>query len=215
MKKIVLASAAMGGAALVAFGAAGTFASFTDSASSATSDAQAGTLFLVPSQANQEATAQAATVDDLAPGQEATYAFYVQNGGTLTGDLVGTFQLTSDAENDCLPVEGRKGDPSCTGANDGKGELGTYTAVRATYGAVASAADCTTGTTGLAQTFGYGTYTLASLDNQSGIAARVPAKQGFCAVVTIKVDPDGTGGNLLQSDSAAFSIDYTLAQATS
>lgn len=209
MKKIVLASAAMGGAALVAFGASGTFAAFSDQASSGTEAAGAGTLYLSPGQTERQ-SAEGVVVEGLAPGDEVTYAFYVNNDGSLAGDLTGTFRLTGDTEGGCLPVEGRAGDPSCTN-QDNDGELPENTNVRATYGPVESAEDCTPTTTGLANTFGYTDgYTLASLNGVSGATARVPGGEGFCAVVTIQVDEDAT--NVVQSDQATFKIDYRIDQ---
>src|SRR5688572_7869922 len=77
MKKIALASAAMGGAALIAFGASGTFASFTDQATVTSSAVSAGSLEI---SATESATASIGG-EDMAPGAKATRTFKLTNSG--------------------------------------------------------------------------------------------------------------------------------------
>ena len=77
MKKIIIASAAMGGAALIAFGTSGTFASYQDT-SQVKSSLAAGSIVLNVAGAQENANLN---VTGLKPGTTTPlhYAYWIQN----------------------------------------------------------------------------------------------------------------------------------------
>ncbi|GHE07961.1 TasA family protein [Klenkia taihuensis] len=206
MKKIVLASAAMGGAALVAFGASGTFAAFSDQDSSDVSGAQAGTLYL---QRDGNVVSDEAVIENLAPGDTVDYQFYVENAGNLPGTVTATFRILSDLENGCVPAEQRNGanDTSCDDTQPGAGELVDQLTGSAIYGP-ATREECED--RDVPSSFSPPTF--AQFDGAVARDQAVPAGEGFCAVVTVTL-PDRADNNLVQSDSVSFGIDYRLDQA--
>ncbi|MGY1642586.1 hypothetical protein ACI782_15875 [Geodermatophilus sp. SYSU D00703] len=93
MKKIAIAAAAMGGTALIAFGASGTFAALTDTETGARATAGAGTLDLT---VGGGVAASSANALSLNPGQSVTLPYWVENSGTVPGKLLGGLQVTNE-----------------------------------------------------------------------------------------------------------------------
>ncbi|MFW3172004.1 TasA family protein [Geodermatophilus sp. CPCC 206100] len=220
MKKIALAAAAMGGTALIAFGASGTFAAFT--AQTATgSTAGAGTL-LVGAEGTASTTA---TVDDMVPGETQVLPFFVQNTGTgINGLLTGSIGKVDNLEGDCLQPEKDAGDDCGTGK--GVGEFGEAVNVKIGYAAAADAAACTettVPTTGLS-TLPTGKVTLFPFSvTRDGLLRNaafptfaqptvVSKDQGACVLVSIQLPTGAT--NVVQGDQATFEIKVNLAQDT-
>jgi len=207
VKKIVLASAAMGGAALVAFGASGTFAAFSDQTASDIATAGAGALFLSPDGTVQTTTASSAT--NLAPGDTTVYRFYVQNDGSLSGKLTNTFKLLTDLENGCTPAEQRGAsiDGDCTDA-PGSGDLAEVATITASYGPVANRDACTDDAILANQ---YGPFSPAVLNNQSAPVVELAPGAGYCTVLRLTI-PEAPSNNIVQTDSTSFQLAYRLDQ---
>jgi predicted ribosomally synthesized peptide with SipW-like signal peptide len=208
VKKLVIASVAMGGAALIAFGASGTFANFTDS-SSVGNTAGAGSIVLNAGSESATAAAQATT---LQPGGTAQYAYFVENAGTLPGMI--SAQLTiADKENGCVGPEGTNGtdgiDRTC-GAD--QGEFSMFAQVQAFSTGAKTAEACTISDAkrkSLSPVMGLQEAAkLAKLVNTA-----VPAKTGGCVVLDVTL-PDNPNINLAQSDQATLTANFTLAQVT-
>ncbi|MBN1093134.1 hypothetical protein JKP75_11575 [Blastococcus sp. TML/M2B] len=126
MKKIALASAAMGGVALIAFGASGTFAAFSSTQTVAGQKAGAETFELTVG------GGVVGTGDEhmsLAPGGSARYAYEIKNASALPGKLSATVSV-QDAENTRSDAEKAAGD-----TNDGTGEFSTFARVQPSYDA--------------------------------------------------------------------------------
>jgi hypothetical protein len=81
VKKIALAATAMGGTALIAFGASGTFAAFSDSTTQDVSAVAAGSV--VVNSWDKTTAGMAST--PLVPGQSVVRSYYVRNGGNIAG----------------------------------------------------------------------------------------------------------------------------------
>ncbi|MGY1663360.1 TasA family protein [Geodermatophilus sp. SYSU D00705] len=210
MKKIALAAAAMGGTALIAFGASGTFAAFTDAEQTKTSSG-AGTLDLT---LNSGAVVGAPKPLALAPGESTTQAFWVNNAGTVAGALTAALTINQDAERGCqepetTAVTGFTPDNTCDEWWSG-GEFSKYAQVQFLDSEANTAADCATSTTG-AESWGRAV-TLKD-------AAVAPAPIGDLAggagnCIVLKVTLPGNVGNDVQSDTAEIGFAATLAQPT-
>ncbi|SCX57203.1 SipW-cognate class signal peptide [Klenkia marina] len=208
MKKIVLASAAMGGAALVAFGAAGTFAAFSDQDQFQSQVAEAGTLFL-----ELDDTVQTSGFDatNLAPGQSVTYTSYLENGGSLPGTLRASYDLTNNDETGCNRAEAAV-DTTCGTAGVGFGELAKATQMTVYYGPVADAATCDAGARpgGVA-----GPFNVADLNGNTIYADQPVAEgQGICTVYVLNIPLTNENQNQIQSDNLVFRGIFVLNQAT-
>lgn len=208
MKKIVLASAAMGGAALVAFGAAGTFAAYSDRQDVVSQEASAGTL-LVEVGGNVSAPAQA---QDLAPGETAVFSYFVENAGTgVTGHLGGSIVDVVDYEDGCTDPERRAFDPCSNGPDAGElsGQLqANYYFIPTAYTADQCAAITQAPTSG-------GVFLGTLKDNPSSPAGpgSTELKPGdkACFVLGLTL-PDRPDNNLVQSDNVSFSVRFDLVQ---
>jgi predicted ribosomally synthesized peptide with SipW-like signal peptide len=204
LKKIALASAAMGGAALLAFGASGTFAAFQDTAS-LTNEAGAGTLVL--DARNPSVTAPVDALS-LKPGEKARFAYYVQNDGDLAGTVDADFLNVVNNENECVGPETDPGVDADCGATEGE-----FTTAATVAGYlipnVTGASQCT-----IAAADGRtanSTMTFAQADAFNALKnVPVAAGQATCVVLEVAL---GNAGNDVQSDSASFDVRLTLKQA--
>jgi predicted ribosomally synthesized peptide with SipW-like signal peptide len=203
LKKIALASAAMGGVALIAFGASGTFASFTDT-EAVTGSAGAGTMDLTVT-SGPVATATAAMA--LNPGQSTTQSYWVNNAGTVAGTLSADLSIVSDDENLCTEPESESGDQGCGWASGG--EFSRFATVQ--FFAVPSAKDadaCKAATPG-------GAIAPAVTLATAAAAGQVNVFQidgGAGACVLVEVALPGNVTNVVQGDTAQFKADLTLKQ---
>lgn len=203
MKKLVLASTALGGAALVVFGASGTFAAFSDSSVQQTPTAEAGTLFV---EGSEVVESSAFDTGNLAPGQSVTYVSTLTNGGTVDGQLTGVFELALDRENGCTPAEAPV-DSSC-GTADSDGEIAEKSVLDVYYGTLADGATCEEASRpGASLTF------VPRAVNGSPMFQRLPlaAGESFCAVYVLTIPQEV--GNEIQSDDLSFRAKYYLDQA--
>ncbi|WP_029431788.1 TasA family protein [Blastococcus sp. URHD0036] len=201
MKKIAIASAAMGGAALIAFGASGTFAEFTDEAVSSSS-AGAGTLVVTTT---EDADTLVQSIQ-LAPGEKQRLAFPVQNGGTVDGLLTATGTVT-EAEEMCESSD-ELVDGTCP---DGPGQFAATADVDVYLIDGVAAEDCgdDTDVTGQAnRTAGLKMTALNSSIPEHPLAAG----DSTCIIVDVSLAPEV--GNAVQGDSAALSVNLTLEQDT-
>lgn len=213
MKKIAIASAAMGGAALLAFGASGTFAAFSDSEQQ-TAAAGAGELVL---RTVGQAATPAAEATNLQPGRSATYAYFLRNGGTLDGALTATTSVT-DAENGCSSdsereaeqaVRGVAGAPSdgrC-GAADSKGEFSAAAIMSYAIGNAEFSRQCTADTA-VREELEAGS--MRALAGRTVPIADVAAQTGVCVLVEVAL-PAGVG-NEVQGDTADFAVEFVIEQ---
>ncbi|QNG35394.1 hypothetical protein F1C76_01120 [Geodermatophilaceae bacterium NBWT11] len=206
VKKIVLASAAMGGAALVAFGASGTFAAFSDQESSVLPEASAGTLYL--NAAGQSASSDG-DVSQIVPTQTVTFATPVQNAGNLDGILKGTLVLQGNEENSCVGPE-IGADTSCAGT--GAGELAGQLQATSGYRVLAAGETCDEDTPTIDTTF---RGTLLQLVSAGSGLAPIAAGTTVCSVITVTLPELGATNNLVQSDSIQLRFDFELTQDTS
>jgi predicted ribosomally synthesized peptide with SipW-like signal peptide len=204
MKKIALASAAMGGVALFAFGASGTFASFTDS-EVATATAKAGSMDLKVGGAT---ATSGASLDGLNPGDSTTVSYWINNAGTVAGDLSAKLTVT-DAENGCTDPESKTSGENCSQWTTG-GELSQFATVQFLDATAADDEACKKATNGAA-VLGMQPVVLKDAVVASQIPVGALAKnEGNCVVLKITV-PD-TAGNIVQGDTADVKMDITLAQ---
>jgi hypothetical protein len=199
MKKIVIGAAAMGGAALIAFGASGTFAALSDT-STETLSAGAGTL-TVGVDHPASAPAQAG---NLAPGGRVVVPFFVKNNGNnVTGKVgVGLTNLKNQ-ENSCSSVSERAAENGACDRSDDAGEFSSF----ATYRVAASAASqyqCNATATPLA----WVPFTLASGMVPSASPITLAPSEGQCVLVEITLP--NTADNKVQGDSMAFDAVVTL-----
>ena len=205
MKKIALASAAMGGAALLAFGASGTFAAFQDT-EQATAFAGAGTLDLT---VKGGSVAPPVISMALNPGQSTAHAYWLTNAGSLAGVLDVTTAILENAENGCTVPEAVL-DKTCTlGASDGDFS-GLATAQFLINKAVDEAA-CRVATTGA----GIVGLPARTLDEWAANPARlVRMNPGTSTCMVVQVTLPAAVGNVVQGDTAKFRTDLTLTQFT-
>ncbi|MGY1688046.1 TasA family protein [Geodermatophilus sp. SYSU D00867] len=202
MKKIALAAAAMGGAALVAFGAGGTFAAFQDS-EQATSAAGAGTLDLVLDAAPTQTAPKPLALN---PGQSTTQAFWIANTGSLPGMLSADAVVQQNAENDCTEPE-RQVDGSC-GTTTG-GEFTSLAQATLLYNAAGTAEACKAATTGTPIA---PSRSIDSWVADPAVVTEVAAGAKACVLVQVTLPP--TAGNVVQGDTAEYRIDFSLVQKT-
>jgi predicted ribosomally synthesized peptide with SipW-like signal peptide len=202
MKKIALASAAMGGVALFAFGASGTFASFTDT-EAVTGSAGAGSLDLTVG-SGPVATATAAMA--LTPGQSTTQSYWVNNAGTVAGTLSADLSIVSDAENNCTDPENESGDTTCGWGTNG--EFSKFATVQFETASATTADACKTATFGTAVAPAVALKTAAD----AGPANVFPINGGTGKCVVFKLTLPETASNVVQGDTAQFKADLTLTQ---
>ena len=204
MKKIALASAAMGGVALIAFGASGTFASFTDT-EAVTASAGAGTLDLTVG-SGPVATATAAMA--LTPGHSTTQSYWVNNAGTVAGTLSADLSIVADDENLCAEPETESGDTSCGWATGG--EFSRFATVQffQPAAATADAAACESAKPGTAIAPAV-TLAAAAAAGQANVF-QLGGGTGACVVVQVALPANVT--NVVQGDTARFKADLTLQQ---
>jgi predicted ribosomally synthesized peptide with SipW-like signal peptide len=206
MKKIALASAAMGGAALLAFGASGTFAAFQDT-EQGTASASAGTMDLAVG--NGQVTGTIPSLG-LNPGQKTTVSYWITNTGTTAGDLAADLTVT-DEERGCQEPEKEAGDTTCDWATNG--EFSRFATVQFLDAAADTPAKCATATTGEAvlglPALGLGFAAGAADDIHVGSLA---AGAGNCYVVAIELPRTAT--NVVQGDVSGIKVDVTLTQVT-
>jgi Camelysin metallo-endopeptidase len=204
MKKIALASAAMGGAALIAFGASGTFAAFSDSETTSAA-AGAATLDLRAGVTNAPSGEVAL---NMAPGDKTLYfPLYVHNAGDLDGFLGGTFTF-QDLENGCSGDEVDV-DETCGAAGD-DGEFAENVMVGATVTLNGTAANCTAkpGSDELAAptrlpALGSGSFEIPSV---------LPLPKNLSACVVVSVELPKEAGNEVQGDSSSLTASLKLDQ---
>ncbi|MGY1616823.1 hypothetical protein ACI797_08760 [Geodermatophilus sp. SYSU D00691] len=203
MKKIVLAATAMGGAALVAFGASGTFAAFNAEETLST-EVGSGQFTLNTGQSTT------ANVDpaDLNPGQSVDLAYFVANNkdSDFNGVLKASFGNLKSWEHGCLDPESDAGDTTC--GNDGHGEFQNFATVRGSMTSAASAAECTALAS---QSYALGTVSTLANWNAAFPATTLAPGAGTCIVLQISL-PDDSTNNLVQGDTASFDVTFRLDQ---
>lgn len=205
MKKIAIGAAAMGGAALIAFGASGTFASFNDVQSVTDQSAGAGSLTLT---AGRTVEAAAANLDGLQPGKSVDLKYFVVNDATsdVNGTISGGLTNLVDLENGCNTSEVDKpgADTDC-GWNEGEfSGVATVTGSMTVGGTEASCAF----NPSASQAQG----TLASFATKKlSVPGVVTPGQGVCFV--LRVELPSSASNAVQTDSATFGIDFRMDQA--
>jgi hypothetical protein len=210
VKKIAIASAAMGGAALIAFGASGTFAAFSDSEELA-GEAGAATLDL---RVGTPSSPERAVALNMAPGDDTLYfPYFVKNAGDLDGLLGGEIELT-DFENGCSGGEGKnRVDPTCD-AGDDQGEFSSTALFGVTYAEnVARARDCDADVATdvlISPTSVPANLPVRSLEMEPF----VPVEAGYGICVVISVELPELAGNVVQGDSAELSVRLDLDQDT-
>jgi hypothetical protein len=199
MKKIALASAAMGGAALIAFGASGTFASFSDTATLSGQTAGADTFELAVG-GGVVSTDQAEL--SLAPGESARYAYSIKNDSTLPGLLTATVNV-QDVENGRNDPEKAAGD-----TNDGTGEFSTFARVQAAYDAGCNGTPDTKLSSAPVAIAALSETVSAGFKNWTFTAGTT-----HCVILDVSL-PDNEKINQVQGDDMIFSLGFTLTQDT-
>jgi hypothetical protein len=204
MKKIVIGAAAMGGAALIAFGASGTFAALSDT-STETLSAGAGTL-TVGVDHPASAPAQAG---NLAPGDNVVVPFFVKNNGNnVTGKVGVALSAVKDQENSCSSVSERTAEGAAAGNCDAAGDPGEFSKF-ATYRVAASAASqyqCNADAT--PNQLGWVPFASATELKPSASPITLTPGAGQCVLVEITLSKDAD--NTVQGDSMAFDAVVTL-----
>lgn len=204
MKKIALAAAAMGGTALIAFGASGTFAAFSDTEQFETS-AGAGTLDLVLEKGAVQGAAKPLALN---PGQATTQAFWISNAGNLAGKITAEAVVLENAENGCTEPEALV-DGTCD-AGKINGDFTKFATAEVLMNAAAkNATDCAAATTGTSIP-GFPVRTIDAWVAQPGEVGPMPANAKACIVVKIALP--GTADNSVQGDTAKFRVDFALQQ---
>lgn len=203
MKKIVLISAAMGGAALVAFGASGTFAELTDTSTN-TVNAGASTLSVW---VGHDASV-AAHAGNLAPGESVVLPYYVKNAGStnVTANLGVALKNVVNHENKCSSTSELSADPTCNGDDQNTGNFGEFAEYQV---GLSSASEATCASATDANLFGFKPLTdLAITPAQSGISLK--ADEGRCVVLKVSLPKNAT--DAVQGDSESFDAVVTLQQ---
>ncbi|MGY1744887.1 TasA family protein [Blastococcus sp. SYSU D00695] len=208
MKKIAIASAAMGGAALIAFGASGTFASFTDTENRA-GNAGAGTMDLTLG------GSESATITGLGlnPGDTATYGYWVNNAGTTNATLLADLTILGDEDRNCSeaerePIQGvYAGDATCDWGTNG--EFSATAQVQFFENTTATEATCATQTGGTA--IGPATTLKQSAAANAQALGAVGKDSGRCIV--LRVSLPGNATNAVMGDVTTFTFTATLNQA--
>ncbi|MGY1739403.1 MULTISPECIES: TasA family protein [unclassified Blastococcus] len=209
MKKIAIASAAMGGAALIAFGASGTFAAFSDTDTVNNTAATAGSLVI-------DATGTTTTAmagQRLVPGQSVERTFLVENDGQgVAGYPSAKVTKITNTEDGCTSTsEGQADD--CT--NPSAGDLAAQTLVAYKQYAVSP-----NGTCGPAPTTGYVPLGILSQIQNVSAASPAPLAAGQKTCVAFQLTlVDNYGGttfnnNLAQGDSFSVDIEFGITQVT-
>jgi hypothetical protein len=205
VKKLIIVSAAMGGAALIAFGASGTFAAFNDTGN-ITSAAGAGTLVLT---ADAPDVTAPSTALHLQPGESASFAYFVKNAGDMDGFLGASVTVT-DQENGCSGSE-VSADAGCVSPAD-TGEFSKTATIKASYINSNKKSDCTTvNPAAHALPVPEGT-TLSQANVGTLVPAIVPVDhgQGGCVVLTVALPLSAT--NAVQGDKAQLTKTIDLEQ---
>lgn len=203
MKKIALASAAMGGVALIAFGASGTFASFQD-VETGTATASAGSMNLAIGEGQRTGTIPALGLN---PGQSTTVAYWITNTGTTAGTLTADLSAT-DEERGCQEPEKEAGDTTtCDWATGG--EFSQFATVQFLDAAADTPETCAVATTGTVLSPAVRLRDAATAPAQ--LVGSLGANSGNCYVVAIGL-PVGAS-NLVQGDVSEIKVDVTLKQA--
>jgi hypothetical protein len=201
LKKIALVSAAMGGAALIAFGASGTFASFSDSQQLKTSAVSAGSLKI----SAEEAASTTVQGTNMAPGSTAVRVFKLTNSGAGV-TATPTVQVLSIAnmEDGCTSSSEEKSGDDCTNAS--AGDLASQLTMG--YSAYAPNGDgtCPTPTTGFTNLGPLAT--TAPLGNS---AITLGGGKSLCAAFQLTFAP-GANNNWAQGDSFTAQIEFALQQ---
>ncbi len=187
---------------------AGAFAYFSDVETSTGNSFAAGTLDLKvdtdptggvnwadgPLPTLNSVEALNALINNMKPGGSISGNFGIKNAGTIDGKA--DFKLTVTANNDNGCNEPEAAYPDTTPGPNGGGELGANINVVLTYGGAAI-------------------YN-GTLDGMSGInyVAATPLVAGGTASwdFTVSIAPEV--GNIIQSDSVVFNIEFSLNQAT-
>jgi predicted ribosomally synthesized peptide with SipW-like signal peptide len=203
MKKIALASAAMGGAALLAFGASGTFAAFTD-AEQGTASASAGTMDLAVGAG--QLTGKISSLG-LNPGQGTTVSYWITNTGTTAGALTADLSVT-DEERGCQEPEKELLDTTCDWSTGG--EFSQFATVQFLDAAANTRETCAQAATGDDVTPKLVLKSVA--DAGAAPVDELAAGTGNCYVVVI--DLPRTATNVVQGDVSGIKVDITLTQVT-
>ncbi|MGY1772053.1 TasA family protein [Blastococcus sp. SYSU D00813] len=200
MKKIAIASAAMGGAALIAFGASGTFASFTDEAVT-TGSAGAGTLVITASESIQT---DAQSVE-LAPGETTRLSFPVENGGSIDGSLSAVGSV-DEAPDGCESASERNLPGGCAG----DGQFSTTADVAVYLVEVERAAECGADTSVAGLQNRTAGWKMSQLNGAGVPDYPLAAGDVLCYIIDVSLDDEV--GNVVQGDEATLSVELTLEQ---
>jgi predicted ribosomally synthesized peptide with SipW-like signal peptide len=201
VKKLVIASAAMGGAALIAFGASGTFAAFSDQTSAAVSPVAAGTLSL---------SAGAVTSADLAsgpltPGDTVHRTYLIKNNSADTaGNAFFNVSQMVSKEDGCTSNTEKAADDCWTGAGDLVGQTNASLLTYApTDGACVAPAGAVFADVGRLQSGPTAPFAIGNLGTG----------QSLCVDFLLEF-VNGSTNDLAQGDSFSATLAFTIEQAT-
>jgi hypothetical protein len=203
VKKLVIASAAMGGAALIAFGASGTFASYNDQTVQNVGAVAADSVVV---NSWDKTTAEMASTP-LSPGDSVVRAYYVRNSGTAAGRPNAQLLNVTNKDDGCTSESEKATYDDCDSPT--KGDLAAQVSVGYTVFAP-------TGTDCVAPTTGYKPIGMVNdIIGTSVFAPTVPQlAAGAAECVAFQLTfVDGANNNKAQGDSFTAQIQFGLEQA--
>lgn len=201
MKSRVLVSMLVIGLIAGLVGAA-TWAYFSDVETSSDNTFTAGTLNLQVG--DSDPTTVQVTLSNMYPGQSGAYDWALKNTGTIAGSLDITFSNLVDDENGCNEPEALV-DGTCGNPGAGEGELDTNLSLTIYIDENDN------------DVYDSGTDTLVYQGDGAGIAGEKLSNYDMAASynksIRLEYSIAGTVGNIVQSDSAGFDIEFELLQA--
>ncbi|MGY1609344.1 TasA family protein [Geodermatophilus sp. SYSU D00700] len=200
MKKIALASAAMGGAALLAFGASGTFAALSDTTTQDVGTVAAGSV--VVNTWDKTSANMAST--PLTPGDSVVRSYYVQNGGSVAGRPSAQVLNVTNVDDGCTSSSERSID-DCT--NPSAGDLAAQVVVSyATFAPTGT--DCVVPSNQRYVTLG-GLTEIGG--KQASDGSTLAAQQALCVAFQLTF-VEGESDNKAQGDSFTAQVQFGLEQ---
>lgn len=193
-KKILISLSIIGVVAAIAIGA--TTAFFSDVEESEGNTFTAGTLDLEVNDKNPVTNALI-EFSDIKPGDSGSKVIKMCNTGTIKGGIVMCIKNLKNYENGCTEPEGPPTpDNTCSNPGEGEGELGEYLKVTITWDGCPPHEETL-------NSWASGTWKcIDGLD----------LNPGQCRTCTIDWEMPTTTGNIIQSDSATFDLEFTLTQ---
>jgi predicted ribosomally synthesized peptide with SipW-like signal peptide len=202
-----LAASGLAVLGVLAFGIGGTYAAFSSTTDGPNTLAQAGTLDLKLSTA-QNGVIQPIAFQNLKPGDSRFYYVQLTNNGTVPGAASWSFDNVQELENGCVPAETAAGDTTC-GNGPQDGELGDQLAV--TFSLMPGP-----GCTGTPQVLGPASFPSAdSRVFKSLNGLRLAPGAGRCVRADVVFQnfpnlPNQPNNNQAQSDSSKFGFRFQL-----